>query len=397
MKRSQNAVMLFAGLALLASCGKTSASSTANNTGTNGSSSVSVKIDEGKKVKLGVVMYSFSDIQGTTIKNYCEYLSRNLPVEFAYEETHYQDDLQPTAVENLISAGCNGIISGYNTALTSCLATCEEANVYYAVALDDITKTDFGENAVSPYFVGGTMQFGGDLEALGKAYAASVVHAGLKNIGGVSFPAWAFTDGPAIYNGFKSEVTRLDSTATVQDLEFASGFMQTDVEAATNKVLTDHPDVKAIFGMSSGIDYVYPVIRDKGVKLISMGYDDSVSSLIESGNLVVSGNNNHVQAIASCVARLFNGIDGKTYSDATTGTYNKDGIVNGVAAYPLMDSVSAVNDYKAYGIPSDMANGPVSAAELRNVMLRYNANAKLADLNTLTNRSIAEIKTARTK
>lgn len=333
MKRSKNLMLTLAVLAgALVGCENT------NGSGTTGGVSE-------KRIKIGVVMYSFSDVQGKTIENYCNYLSKNLPLDFAFEATNYQDDQQITAVENLISAGCKGIISGYDTSLVSCLDTAKNAGVYYSLALDYSSATDFKDSPVNEYFVGGTQQFGGDLVALGKTYAKAAVDAGLKDIGGVSFPAWAFVEGPALYNAFKAEVTALDSTAKAEDLVLSAGFMADDVQTATNKVLTDTPTVDSIFGLSSGLDYVYPVIRDKNIKLLSMGYDDSVKSLFEAGKLVASGNNNHVQSIASCVARLVNAIDGKTYSDATSGKYNQDNIVNGVAGYPVMTSVADVADY----------------------------------------------------
>lgn len=353
---------------------------------------------EEERIKIGVILYSYSDVQGKTIQNYCNYLSKNLPVDFSYEATNYQDDLQISALENLISAGCKGIISGYDTSLVSCLDTCKNAGVYYSIALDYASQSDFKDTAANEFFVGGTEQFGGDLTALGKAYAKAAVDAGLTDIGGVSFPDWAFVEGPSIYEAFKSEVLALNASAKVEELQLSTGFLQTDVETATNKILTDTPSVDAIFGLSSGLDYVYPVIRDKNVKLLSMGYDTQVESLIKAGKLVASGNNNHVQSVASCVVRLFNAIDGKNYSDSTSGKYNKDGIVNGVASYPLMTSEQDVKDYVTYVAPEDMSNGgAVTADELKNVMLRYNEKATLSDLNSLTNRSMSEIKAVRTK
>ena len=77
----------------LVGCGNT------NGSGTTGGVSE-------KRIKIGVVMYSFSDVQGKTIENYCNYLSKNLPLDFAFEATNYQDDQQISAVENLISSGC---------------------------------------------------------------------------------------------------------------------------------------------------------------------------------------------------------------------------------------------------------------------------------------------------
>jgi len=382
MKRSKNLMLSLAVLlGALTGCGQT---------GESGGNTE-------ERIKIGVVMYSFSDVQGKTIQNYCNYLSKNLPIDFAFEATNYQDDLQLTVVENLISSGCKGIISGYDTSLVSCLDTAKNARVYYSLALDFASAVDFKDSPVNEYFVGGTEQFGGDLTSLGKAYAKAAVDAGLKDIGGVSFPAWAFVEGPEIYNAFKAEVSALDSTAKAEELVLSTGFMAEDVQTATNKVLTDSPNVDGIFGLSSGLDYVYPVIRDKNVKLLSMGYDDSVKSLFEADKLVASGNNNHVQAVASCVARLVNAIDGKSYSDSATGKYNKDNIVNGVAGYPIMTSVEDVADYTTYIAPSDMSNGgAVTADELKNVLLRYNDKATLSDLNSLTDRTMAEIKSVRT-
>lgn len=382
MKRSKNLMLSLAVLlGALTGCGQT---------GESGGNTE-------ERIKIGVVMYSFSDVQGKTIQNYCNYLSKNLPIDFAFEATNYQDDLQLTVVENLISSGCKGIISGYDTSLVSCLDTAKNAQVYYSLALDFASAADFKDSPVNEYFVGGTEQFGGDLTSLGKTYAKAAVDAGLMDIGGVSFPAWAFVEGPEIYNAFKAEVSALDSTAKAEELVLSTGFMAEDVQTATNKVLTDSPNVDGIFGLSSGLDYVYPVIRDKNVKLLSMGYDDSVKSLFEADKLVASGNNNHVQAVASCVARLVNAIDGKSYSDSATGKYNKDNIVNGVAGYPIMTSVEDVADYTTYIAPSDMSNGgAVTADELKNVLLRYNDKATLSDLNSLTDRTMAEIKSVRT-
>ena len=51
----------------LVGCGNT------NGSGTTGGVSE-------KRIKIGVVMYSFSDVQGKTIENYCNYLSKNLHI-----------------------------------------------------------------------------------------------------------------------------------------------------------------------------------------------------------------------------------------------------------------------------------------------------------------------------
>ncbi len=343
--------------------------------------------------KIGIVMYQWTDAQGTNIQNFCNYLEKNLNVTFEYESTFYDDDAQVSCVENLISSGCDAIISGYDTNLVAAMSTCQDAEVYYTVALDHITEEDFAGVAPGEYFLGGTKQFGGDLAALGKEYADAVADSGIKNAGGISFPAWAFSDAPEIYASFQSELTA--KGITVQDLTFTSGMTADEVQQNVKDLVNQNPDMDTLFGMASGLDYVYPAIQGSGVKLIAMGYDTSVASLMESGALLAAGNNNHTQAIASCVARIVNALEGNSYPDAAEGAYNEGSIVNGVAGYPVIGTQEELEDYVTYIVPEDGANGCVTAEELENCIISSNPDATMADLNALTNRSLSEIVEAR--
>ena len=287
-------------------------------------------------------------------------------VEFEYESTFYDDDAQVSCVENLISSGCQAIISGYDTNIVAAMSTCADAGVYYVVALDHITEDDFAGTDPGQYFLGGTKQFGGDLAALGKEYADAVADSGITNVGGISFPAWAFSDAPEIYASFQSELQ--SKNIAVQDLTFTSGMTSDDVQ---------------------------PALQGSNVKLIAMGYDTSVESLMNSGALLAAGNNNHTQAIASCVARIINALEGNSYPDAADGQYNEGSIVNGVAGYPVIGNAEDLQNYQNYVVPENGADGCVTAEELENCIISYNADATLADLNTLTNRSLSDIVAAR--
>ena len=112
----------------------------------------------GDPYKIGVVMYQWTDAQGTNIQNFCKYLQENMNVEFEYESTFYDDDAQVSCVENLISSGCQAIISGYDTNIVAAMSTCADAGVYYVVALDHITEDDFAGTDPGQYFLGGTKQ-----------------------------------------------------------------------------------------------------------------------------------------------------------------------------------------------------------------------------------------------
>lgn len=402
MKKKLLSVMLASTMtaALLAGCGsatetdsaqqsdaQTSAETTAEST-TDDAQAAGETETGINPIKIGIVMYQWTDSQGENIQNFCSYLSDHMDVTFEYESTYYDDDAQLSCVENLISKGCDAIISGYDTNIIAALSTCEEAGVYYAVALDQITEEDLS-GMTSEFFVGGTRQFGGDLAALGEEYADAVAESGVTHIGGISFPAWAFSDAPEIYTGFQNKLTA--AGIIVDDLTFSSGMTADEVQQNTKDLVNATEGMDAIFGMSSGLDYVYPEIQGSGMKLIAMGYDTSVASLMESGDLLACGNNNHTQAIASCVARLINAKDGNSYPDSAEGTYNEGSIVNGVAGYPVIKDAEDLANYQNYIIPADGANGCVTVDELLNCVISVNPNATLADLNALTNRSLADV------
>ncbi len=403
MKKKVISVILTAAMTgmMFAGCG-----SGTENTGNSGEGTASEAVggtestqtadngaSSGETYKIGIVMYQWTDAQGTNIQNFCNYLEENMNVEFEYESTFYDDDAQVSCVENLISAGCKAIISGYDTNIVAAMSTCADAGVYYAVALDHITEDDFAGADPGEYFLGGTKQFGGDLAELGKEYADAVADAGIQNVGGISFPEWAFTDAPEIYASFQSELSA--QGITVQDLTFTPGMTSDEVQQAAKDLVNQNPDMDALFGMASGLDYVYPAIQGSDVKLIAMGYDTSVASLMDSGALLAAGNNNHTQAVASCVARIINALEGNSYPDAASGTYNEGSIVNGVAGYPVISNKEDLDNYMNYVIPEDGAKGCVTVDELKNCIISYNPDATLADLNELTNRSLSEIVEAR--
>ena len=353
-----------------------------------------------EKVKIGVVMYGYTDEQGKSTQEYCNYLSENFNVEFVYEKTDYNDDAHVGCVENLISAGCKAVISAYDTSLESSIQTCESAGVYYVLALDYASPDD-AKNVNSQYFLGGTKQFGGDEAGLGKTYGEAFVKSGLHNVSGVSFPAFAFVEATPIYESFKATVNATSGNK-VADLVYSSGFAAADVQTATSSAITK--DTEAIFGMSSGLDYVYPELTNKhpNVKLLALGYNSSVGSLFDAGNLIAAGTNNYPQSIASCFVRIMNALDGKSYSDAADGAYNQKldnvNVVNGVASYPVFTDKASLEDFETYALgrgTDGMAKGAVTADEINNVLLSKNSNATLADLNKLTNRTVDEIKSAR--
>lgn len=366
------------------------------------------------KYKIGVLLYNFTDIQGTQIKAYGDYLEKDFDVKFVYVSVGSDGDSHIQGLESCLNQGCNAIFSGYNTAIDTCIEKCEEAGVYYGLILGDTQTTEIASDKLqSKYYLGGVKQFGGDPAATGEIFADVINASSLTKIAGISFPPFAFIDGTTLFNKM---VEKLDASKTVYSAGNApvpfpfnyNGdywyfmFTQEMCEATVTAMFTAHSDIEIVVGMGSGMDYVLPSLRNGGhnnVKMLSLGYTDDVASYMQDGTLLAAGTNNYVQCMASIFARAYDALesDGTAwYSDRakSNSEYYQYGGADGVADYTILTSVAEVNDFKTY-IIGDKANGPITNEELKQCMLSFNENATWADLTALTSRTLAQVKAAR--
>ena len=91
-----------------------------------------------KHVKIGVGLYQDSGAGVTALKAFLANLEKTLNVEFAYTVLSTNDEaLNVTKVQELISAGCEGIIITMDAGMDAILAECRDANVYLAGYLCD--------------------------------------------------------------------------------------------------------------------------------------------------------------------------------------------------------------------------------------------------------------------
>lgn len=371
------ALILTAGL-VLSGCGGGNSKEGSNNEKTNEGASK-------KKYSIGVMLYNYTDIQGQQIKSYSSYLENNFNVKFNFATVGSSEEDHISGLENLLASGVDAVISGYDTALEQSVSLAEEAGVYYALALGDAD-----ESVTSDYFVGGIKQFGENPEELGAKYAEQAYASGVKHIGVTSFPEFAFVDGPSIIKGFTDKMAELDTKGevTVFPTEFHS-FAPDNAADAVTKIISEHPEVDAIFGLGSGMDYVYPAILNSAkpdIRLLALGYNDSTEAGIKDGKVIMAGTNNYGEIMANAFAQIYDRLNGKTYSDGKT---------NGFVNYVTFTTPEELQDFKNYVIPEDKSKGPVTVDELKEVMVSFNESATWESLQKLTNRTLEEIKAAR--
>ncbi len=365
------------------------------------------------KYRIGILLYSWDDIQGQQIRSYAEYLKEGFDVDFTYITVGTDDSQHIEGIESAILQGCDAVFSAYTTAIDQSVSICEEAGVYYGLLLADTPNAGASaETLACSYFLGGVAQFGGDPAATGKDFAEAVNATDYTKIAGLSFPPFAFIDGNAIFNSFTANI---DDSKTV----YSAGneampyfnyngdyyyymFTAESCATAVTQMFAEHPDIEVIVGMGSGMDYILPALRNSGhgdVKLLSLGYTDQVSDYLADGTLLAAGTNNYTESMASLFARAYDAMesDGEAwYSDRTARTdadYLTDG-ADGKADYTILHNVSEAADFEAY-IIGDKSHGSITNDELKQCMLSFNENAGWADLTALTTRTLSDIKALR--
>lgn len=383
------------------------------------------EVSDVKDVKIGVILYNYTDIQGKEIKNYCEYLTQNFPVQFEYQTATANDnDAHLAAVDSLISTGCNGIISGYDSVVGASMEKCEEAGVYYGILLGEAKSeankdgnyneygnwgtVDQSDLYYSDYFLGGIYQFGADhgLE-LGKTYGQAVVDSGAKKVGAISFPTWAFSDSITICEGFQ-EVLK---AAGVEICESANGGLPEEADFVsvgddTKAYIEKYKDMDCIFGLSSGMDMVLPAVNEVGrlgtsadrengkMTIASLGYNESSRKYLEDGSLTIGGVNNYVQSVSYMFTLIFDAVNENNWKTNNEAKFEMNVAIN----YPTFTNVEELEDFETYmltTVNNEFENSSVTADELKKVMKSYEGTQNWSDLQSLVSRSIAEIKEIR--
>lgn len=412
-------------MGLIAGCG--TETSVSENSGSTQESVKEKEKGDAKDVKIGVILYNYTDIQGKEIKNYCDnYLAKEFPVTFEYQTAASGDnEAHLQAVDSLISTGCDAIMSGYDTVVGESMEKCDSAKVYYGIlfgeakdeADQDGKYNEYGNWGTaeqsnlyySDYFLGGIYQFGEDHgEALGEKYGQAIADAGMTDVGAISFPAYAFSDAITICQGFSSVLEADNIQMCVNEetnaLPAEAGF--TTVGDDTKAYIAKYQDMDCIFGLSSGMDMVLPAVNEVGrlwtssnngagtMKIASLGYNESSEKYLKDGTLIIGGTNNYVQSVAYLFTMMFDAANGNNMKKAEESGFE----YNAAISYPTFTNEDELKDFQTYILTTtadDFSTCSVTAEEMKAVMKTYDGSGSWKELSELVSKDLAEIKAAR--
>lgn len=138
----------------LAACGGNSSSGGAAPAG-SGSSKAPAPAPASGSVKIGVLVADVSGEEAQGFRSYYEnYIAPNYGVQFLYTEQLSDAASEKSAIEKFASQGCAGILSFSSSDRALQIETCEENQIYYAVASGMLDNEQYEKYKGNQYFVG---------------------------------------------------------------------------------------------------------------------------------------------------------------------------------------------------------------------------------------------------
>lgn len=286
-----------------------------------------------RTIKIGVGVYQDSGAAVTALKAYLASLESTLNVKFAYTVLSTNDEaLNVTKVQELIAAGCDGIIITMDGGTEAILQECADAGVYLAGYLCDF-DTSFRNNHDNVFgneFFLGTVADGGCGDDIKKGYDFfdSVIEyndrhpdAPIRHVAMTTFPVFAFPYQQNFVAQFVEKIEEYNAANPDKAIEVDPFDAETDIlmfRPLDSSWFNKHPGIDAIVSMCSG-SFVYPTMVSAGVsgtmKLFASGYNDGDDAIFGSKGAYQMECVTAVESITYPLVLLLNKINGAEFPD----------------------------------------------------------------------------------
>ena len=184
------------------------------------------KSSKSGKVKIGVSIWSSTDVLGSQCKKMLDAAAKALDVEVQYVDQGHVSEKVTASVEQLAAAGCQGIIicNSSDTEMTSAIKTCNDNKVYLAQFFRVISKEDSADiykaAKDSAYYIGAVHE---DEPANGAELVKILLDKGDRNIGLIG---WEQGDAliPAGGGGdpLQGAIAAVERAGKTQDIDIVS-------------------------------------------------------------------------------------------------------------------------------------------------------------------------------
>lgn len=341
----------------LAGCGSSSSGTTATTAAAVGteaaaaeSSDTTASSVDNQDIKIGVSIWSSTDVLGSQCKLILDEAAKALGVQVQYVDQGHVSEKVTASVEQLAAAGCQGIVicNSADTEMTSAIKTCNDNKVYLAQFFRVISETnspDIYQMATeSPYYIGAVHE---DEPANGEALMNMLLEKGDRNIGLIG---WEQGDATWLgrWEGYKAGVEKWnqehpDDQAKLSEPQYAGTSSEGGSKAAEALMSAD-PTLDALIPAGGGGDPLQGAIaaveragKTQDIDIVSTDFLPDLGERLENGSMAGESGGHYCDPLIAFMM-VYNAIKGNY-----TGFEGKFEDV----PFPYL-YVSSADDYKSY-------------------------------------------------
>ena len=333
----------------MTACGGSKDTTTADSSSSAATETPAAATDN-KDIKIGVSIWSSTDVLGSQCKLILDEAAKALGVQVQYVDQGHVSEKVTASVEQLVAAGCQGIIicNSSDTEMTSAIKTCNDNKVYLAQFFRVISKdnsADIYQMATdSAYYIGAVHE---DEPSNGEALVNILLEKGDRNIGLIG---WEQGDATWLgrWEGYKAGVEKWneanpDDKATLSEPQYAGTTSEGGSKAAEALMSAD-PNLDALIPAGGGGDPLQGAIaaveragKTQDIDIVSTDFLPDLGERLENGSMAGESGGHYCDPLIAFMM-VYNAIKGN-YTDFA-GKFED-------VPFPYL-YVSSADDYKAY-------------------------------------------------
>lgn len=319
-----------------------------------------------KQIKIGVSIWSSTDVLGSQSKKMLDAAGKALGVKLVYVDQGHESAAVTDSINTLAAAGCNGIIvcNSADSEMTASINTCNSNHIYLAQFYRIISKTNspqvYSMAQKSPYYVGAVHE---DEVTNGYNLVNMLIKKGDRNI---ALEGWVAGDATFIsrWQGYKKAVNKWNSShpsdkVTMSDPQYA-GTTAEQGAAVAKSFMNSNPKMDALIVAGGGGD---PLVGSVGaiksagktgkISVVSTDFLPDLGTQLTTGGMTGESGGHYSDPLYAFMM-VYNAVKGN-YKKPANSFYE---IVN---PYIYVSSTEDYNNYAKYFV----SQLPYTAKELK--------------------------------
>ena len=341
----------------MSACGSNAGTTNTSSSDSSGSSGTTAEAGgettaavDNSDIKIGVSIWSSTDVLGSQCKLILDAAAEALGVQVQYVDQGHVSEKVTASVEQLVAAGCQGIIicNSSDTEMTSAIKTCNDNKVYLAQffrIISEENSADIYQAAKdSPYYIGAVHE---DEPANGEALVNILLEKGDRNIGLIG---WEQGDATWLgrWEGYQAGVDKWneshpDDQAALSEPQYAGTTSEGGSKAAEALMAAD-PNLDALIPAGGGGDPLQGAIaaveragKTQDIDIVSTDFLPDLGDRLENGSMAGESGGHYCDPLIAFMM-VYNAVKGN-YS-GFEGKFED-------VAFPYL-YVSSSDDYASY-------------------------------------------------